>query len=330
MANPVTVTVGPLATADADGVSTSQKAAGAQYLVINGALSNGQTADNVCQSQTPSGAGALTLNGSLVSSVQTGSAVAYLGSMCRIYFTHAGNDSGRTLTIVGTGVDYTGGVYAVKETLTGANASVVASQQLYYTITSITISGSAAGAITVGRAGIATMDNPRRVDITSGDDDTDITFTITGTDVDGSVISEVLTGADTAAATSVLSYKTVTSILTSGAVQTTVEVGSSAMADSEWIRFDDFAANAQTSVIVAASGTVNWDVEVSNGRPDTPGAYEYQNPALMTWLDTLDTELVGETASKNGVIAITPLWARITLNSGDGTVRGTFRQVFYG
>ena len=58
MGRPVVVTVGPLATADADGVGLSQTAAGAQNLVINGALAAGTfDTDSICASQTPGGAG---------------------------------------------------------------------------------------------------------------------------------------------------------------------------------------------------------------------------------------------------------------------------------
>ena len=64
MGLPITVTVGPLATADPDGVSLSQTAAGAQNLVINGALAAGTfDADSICASQSPGAAGAITING---------------------------------------------------------------------------------------------------------------------------------------------------------------------------------------------------------------------------------------------------------------------------
>src|SRR4051812_37218667 len=61
-------------------------------------------------------------------------------------------------------------------------------------------------------AGVATLDIPRRVIITSAADDTAKSFVITGTDRYGNVISETLIGANTAAATSVRDYKTVTGV----------------------------------------------------------------------------------------------------------------------
>ena len=64
MGRPVTVVVGPLASATATKISLSQKAAiaGTNYIVLNGAAGS-FSANNICQSQTPGGAGALTLNG---------------------------------------------------------------------------------------------------------------------------------------------------------------------------------------------------------------------------------------------------------------------------
>lgn len=328
MGRPVQVTVGALASADDDAASTTQKVAGAQYLVINGAKSDGTTANNVCQSQTPGGAGNLTLNGTLASSVPTGTAVAYLGLMRRIYFTCVGNESGRTFTITGLGYDAHGGPFAVKETLTGANASLVASQKLYYSITSIAIDAASANAITVGAAGVATFDLARRVIVTSGGNDTGITFTLAGTDASGALITEVVTGASGAAASSVLDYKTVTSVLSSGAAATTVIVGTNGVASSPWVRFDDYASMSGATIQCVVTGTVNYDVEESMQDPNALGDVAYAAPALMTWTDSTDTAVVGATATKLSSFTFTPLWARVTLNSGTGSVNSTFRQSY--
>lgn len=328
MGRPIAVTVGSLATADANGIAVSQKAAGAQYVALSGALTDGTTANNICASQTPAGAGNLTLNGSLVSSVPTGSAVAYLGKMSRIYLTCAGDESGVDFTITGVGYNASGGPFAVTETLTGPNASVIASQNLYQEITAISISGAAAGAITVGRAGVATLDTPRRVIVTSGGDDSSIAFTIAGTDGTGNAISETLTGANAGIAQSALDYKTVTSILTSGAVATVVEIGTNGVASSQWVRFDDYASVSQVALQCTVSGTVNYTVQQTM---DDPGwLYSGLTPADVTWVDHPDPALVGATATKQGNYGYAPLFARVLLNSGTGSVTATFRQAYLG
>lgn len=326
MSRPIAVTVGPLATADPDGVSTAQAAAGAQYLALNGALTNGTTANNVCQSQTPSGAGALTLNGTLVSG-----GVAYLGGNQRIYITSASDISNRTFTITGfaQGLQGSSPLVSVTEVLTGPNASIVASQKQYYSISSIVISGAAAGALTIGRAGFATMDNQRRVAIDSDGNDSGIAFTIVGTDGSGSAISEVLTGANAGVATSVLSYKTVTSVLTSGAVATTVEVGSSAVADSQWVPFDSYAATAPTAIQCTADGTVNYTVQQTLDNPTSfDNLLVYNDPSGVTWVDHPTSALVGATGTVQGNYAYAPAFAKVVLNSGTGSVTATFIQAY--
>lgn len=324
MGRPITVVVGGLATADPDGAGTTQKAAGAQYLALNGALTDGQTANNVAQSQTPGAAGNLTLNGTLVSG-----GVAYLGQNSRVYFTCAGNESGVTFTITGLAQN-AGGLYSVTETLTGPNASIIASQKLYYSISSIAISGAAANTITVGRAGTATFDKARRVVIVSGGNDTGITFTVVGTDIDGAAQTEAITGVSGSTATGVLSFKTVTSILTSGAVATTVTMGSSAVADSHWVRFDDYGAHAEVAIQVTVSGTINFTVQQTLDDPNDVASALYKNPAGVTWVNHPDSALAGATATAQGNYAYPPLFAKIVANSGTGTATMTVRQVFLG
>jgi len=115
---PITVTVGPLVAASANAI---------------------------CLSQTPS-AGALTLNGALASG-----AVATLDTARRVLITCTGNESAKTFTITGT--SWSGG--SQSEFLAGSNASTSQSVLDYKTVTSITISATAANALTVGTNTVA-------------------------------------------------------------------------------------------------------------------------------------------------------------------------------
>lgn len=319
MGQPVTVVVGALPTADADGISAAQAAAAAQYLVLNGAFAD-EVANNICASQSPGGAVDLTINGSAA----TGG-IAYLPSPRRVYITSAGNDSGRTFTVYGQ-IYTQWGVSGVVETVTGANTSVVSTSNAFSKVTRVAISGASAAAVTVGVVGVATMDVARRVAIDSAGDDTLISFTISGTDVNGSPISEVVVGVNNAVATSVLSYATVTGVLTSGAVASTVEVGSSAVADSQWIRFDDYAANAQVAIQATVSGTVNYTIQQTMDDPNS--ATFPVTPQSVTWVNHPDTAVVAATATKQTNYGYPPIFAKVVLNSGTGTVTTTMRQVY--
>jgi len=325
MSRAIVLSVGPLAASSATKISASQKAAGAQFLVMNGAAT-AAVANNICLSQSPTGVGALTLNGSLATTnpiagaggtAAAGSAIAYLPTPGRIYITSAGNDSGVTFAVVGTlqgpGTFGPGAVFT--ETITGANTSIVSSSNIYSTIISITISGASASTVTVGTNGIATLDTARRVIMTSGGNDTGMTFALAGTDWAGNAISETVTGASGAAATSVLDYLTVTSIKTSAAVATTVTVGTNGVAGSPWARLDELGAMGPTSLQISGSGTVNWTVSQTIDDPDSTNNAVL--PANMTWINHPDTNLVSSTtvSGVQGNYAYPPKFARIILNS---------------
>lgn len=114
---PITVSVGPLATA---------------------------SANNIALTQTPTST--FTINGALA----TGG-VATLDTPRRILFTPSGNESTKTFTIVGTAANGT----PQTEVLSGTNATTFYTNLDFATVTSITINTTAAGAITVGTNTVA-------------------------------------------------------------------------------------------------------------------------------------------------------------------------------
>jgi hypothetical protein len=185
---PVTVTVGPLATASANNIATSQTPAAASQLAINGTLSAATfigtaaiSGNTMTVSAVSSGAvfigmnivgagiaastkvtGVLTGTGGtgtyIVSPSQTfssatiyGSDVATLDTPRRILITAAANESSNTFTIIGTNASG----LAQTEVLTGPNASTTYTNLDFATVTSVSISGAASGAITVGTNTVA-------------------------------------------------------------------------------------------------------------------------------------------------------------------------------
>lgn len=106
------------------------------------------TVGAVAASQTPTSA--VSINGTLASG-----GVATLGAQQYITIASLSNISNRTFAITGT--DSNG--QTVSETLTGPNATTVVSAKSYKTVTSATISGLAAGAITMGVDGTGYSQN---------------------------------------------------------------------------------------------------------------------------------------------------------------------------
>ena len=89
------------------------------------------------------------------------------------------------------------------------------------------------------------------------------------------------------------------------------------------VRFDDWAPGT-VSIQVTVTGTVNYTVQTSMDDPNSP-----TNPvalASMTWIPSTDTNVVGQTDSKSSTFAAAPLFARVLLNSGAGSISATFLQ----
>lgn len=311
----ITYTVGPLVAADDDGYCLSQTCGGAFALAINGAKSTGFDANDICASQTPSGAGDLTIDGALASG-----GVAYLSTPASVTITSAGNDSSRTFTVYGQ-VYTPGGTLPIpgSEAVTGANTSSVSTRKVFVNVTRVAISGAAAAGVTVGPNGTATMDKPRRVLITSGGNDSSITFAVYGTDWNGNPISDTLTGTNGSTVQSLYDFATLTAVWPSAAVATTVIVGTSGVASSRPIFFDGFT-NSPTAIQADVTGTANFTVQQTLNNPNDIG---YAN---TTWVNHPDSALAAATATAQGNYAYLPFMTRLTLNSGTGSVRYSVQQ----
>jgi hypothetical protein len=176
------------------------------------------------------------------------------------------------------------------------------------------------GSLSTAEPGEAVLDSPRRILITTTD--TTHTFTIVGVTPTDSVISEsfLVSGATY----SQLDYAEVSSITISGAATGAVTVGTNGIASTPWVRLDEFSL-AQTAIQCTASGTVNYTVQQTLDDPNSN-----TNPVLpsaVTWIATSDTAAVGATSSVQTNYAYAPIFARVLLNSGTGTVVATFSQM---
>ncbi len=182
----------------------------------------------------------------------------------------------------------------------------------------------AAGYLTLNGAfvsgGVAKLSTPQRVLITTTD--ATHTFTINGLTSTNTLLTETLVGNGTSAQ-STLDYSTVTSIYISGASSGAVTVGNNGVASSAWVRLDDFAL-PQVSIQCNVTGTVNYTVQSTLDDPNSA-----TNPVLpqnCTWVSTSDTAAVGATATVQTNFAFSPVFARVLLNSGAGSVVSTFLQ----
>ena len=168
---------------DADGISTAGGSGSANALTINGALlSTAADPDGLVTTfdASSNGTTAITENGALASSTTLNS---------RISITHA-SDTDSTYTIVG--LDAYGNTITEDIAVTDTNATL--STLTYASVTSITPSGNGPNGVTVGV--VATVANKNAlVTITSaGGDESGKTFTVVGRAMDGTSLTEVITG----------------------------------------------------------------------------------------------------------------------------------------
>jgi len=177
-----------------------------------------------------------------------------------------------------------------------------------------------AGALTLNGSlvtnGVAYLPTPQRVLITTSD--TTHSFTITGTTPTGSVLTEVLTNAGSSVY-STLDYSTVTSIVISGAATGAVTVGTNGIAATPWVHLDAWA-NPTVSLQCTVTGTVNYTVQSTLQDPNGHGQATPILPSALTWVNTSDTAAVNATTTVQTSFAYLPVYVRVLLNSGSGSV----------
>lgn len=204
--------------------------------------------------------------------------------------------------------------------LTAASVNNIAISQAVVSGVPMTINGSTA------TGGVATLDKARRVLLTFGNETVARTLVLTGTNWSGAPISETLAVASGAPGTvaSALDYLTVTNAVPAGGGWSDLaSLGTNAQASSPWVCFDQWGF-PQVTVQCTVSGTVNYTVQQTMDDPNA--LISPVTPALMTWLNSSDPNVVAQTTSQASSFGFAPVWARVVLNSGTGSVTATFWQ----
>lgn len=207
-------------------------------------------------------------------------------------------------------------------TIGAAVANGIAQSQSRGSAGNLTLNGS------LVTGGVAIMDAPRRVIITSAGDDSGITFTITGAgrpqNNGGAAISETIAGADAAAAQTTQDFATVTRISNSAATASTITAGTSDVASGPWVVSSQFQTDFQASLFGhLLSGSPTWQVD-----------YTYDD-VFGTWLAPGQTfpiaiplpTLMAQTTDADGSIANTTVRAvRLTLTVPGSVMLTTTQQ----
>lgn len=164
---------------------------------------------------------------------------------------------------------------------------------------------SGAGAVTLNGSlvsgGVATLDQPRRVLFTSVGNDSGITFTVTGTDWNNMPASEVVTGANATTVYTVYDYKTVTSVVASGASAGNVSIGTNGIASSRPVFLDNYAdSSIYIQTDTGGSSAITYTIQLSGDNPNNSqygiGTDTYVN---ARWINSGTAALVNATSSVN-------------------------------
>lgn len=164
-----------------------------------------------------------------------------------------------------------------------------------------------------------TLTPPRYVTITSVDDETGVNFTITGTAPGGAAQTETIAGANAGAATSTLTFATVTSIAADAATADDVSSGYTQSGYTAWWPLDIYTPNQVTSISVNVTGTINYSVEYTNEDP-----FDLTIQQLVKAHP--NAALTGGTADQTEFTTTLMRAVRFKVNSGDGTARVTVTQ----
>jgi hypothetical protein len=171
------------------------------------------------------------------------------------------------------------------------------------------------------------LDQPRQVLITSAGNDSLNWFTVQGTDWSGQPLSEMIHGANAGSVTTNDLFRTVMAVwslaVPAGAG---ASIGTAAAPwSSRQARLDEWGKGSPLSVSCVVAGTVNYTVQHSMDDPNDLNNFAGITRQNMVW-DTTFSGAVNATGNQTFNMPVPPIWVRLLLNSGAGSVRTTFTQ----
>jgi hypothetical protein len=188
-----------------------------------------------------------------------------------------------------------------------------------------TASSVATGTVTLNGSlvsgGVATLDQPRRVLFTSAGNDSGITFTVTGTDWNNMPVSEVVTGANATTVYTVYDFKTVTSVVASGASAGNVSIGTNAIASSRPVFLDTYAdSSTYIQTDTGGSSGITYTIQLSGDNPNISTGTGTDSYVNARWVNSGTAALVNATSAQNANQAGIPNMIRCYIsNAGSNT-----------
>lgn len=162
----------------------------------------------------------------------------------------------------------------------------------------------------------------RRVILLSGGNDLGINFIITGTNASGNIVTDTVAGTNGGTAQSNLDFVTVSNIIGSGAIASTIVVGTNGVGSSQWQTWNwqNSAPMNLGLAVELVSGAVNYTLQYTYDDPNNLGAN------VVFPLAFNQAAMTGQSTTLDSTISTPIIATRILVNSGTGILRCRFVQ----
>lgn len=174
--------------------------------------------------------------------------------------------------------------------------------------------------------GVVTFPEATTVDFSSTSDISDVTFTVTGTDANGSPQSEAVTGVNNDTVSTTKLFKTITAISVATVTTyttETVEVGNPdtpSFGYTAWWPLDIYNPNQVTTISVnELSGSITYSVEYTNEDP-------FDNSITQLAVAHPAAAFAGATTDQTHFTTTLMRAVRVNFSAGTGTARVTVTQ----
>ena len=174
--------------------------------------------------------------------------------------------------------------------------------------------------------GVVTFPEATTVDFSSTSDISDVTFTVTGTDANGSPQSEAVTGVNNDTVSTTKLFKTITAISVATVTTyttETVEVGNPDTPNfgyTAWWPLDIYNPNQVTTISVnELSGSITYSVEYTNEDP-------FDNSITQLAVAHPAAAFAGATTDQTHFTTTLMRAVRVNFSAGTGTARVTVTQ----
>lgn len=182
--------------------------------------------------------------------------------------------------------------------------------------------------------GIATIDTSnsstntavgRRVILQSGGNDSAINFLITGKIASGAVVTDTVAGTNAGTAQSNLDFVTVSKIIGSGAIASTIIVGTNGVGSSPWLTWNYMGKSPMNLgyAVELVSGAVNYTVQYTYDDPNNL-------PAGVAIPLAFNSILNAQAATADSTLSTPLIATRVLINSGTGVIRARVVQAGIG